>query len=82
MGFTDISSRAFLANINAPFDENDLEAMNILFPMLWGEAEAKVDKEDWDLYKRITDPGSPDYLLKNPHYHGFYSYSLFTGKKV
>lgn len=82
MGFTNISSRTFLADINAPFNDNDILAMNILFPMLWGEAEARVDREDWDLFQRITDPDSPDYLLKNPHYHGFYSYSLFTGKKV
>ncbi len=82
MGFSDISARTFLADINSPFDDIEIRALKILFPMLWGEAETGVRKEDWDLFQHITDPASKDYLLDNPHYHGYYTYSLFSGKKV
>lgn len=35
---------------------------------------------DWKLYQRITDPTSADFILDQPDYYGFYTYTLFQAK--
>jgi ubiquinone/menaquinone biosynthesis C-methylase UbiE len=80
-GFKNISAKTFLVNINAPLDENTRNALNILFQMFWGESEGQVSKEDWNEFKRLCNPNSNDNVLNNPHYYGFYAYTVFIGIK-
>ena len=80
-GFKNISAKTFLADINAPLDENTRNVLNIFFQMFWGQSEGQVSKEDWNEFKRICNPNSNDYVLNNPHYYGFYTYTVFKGIK-
>jgi ubiquinone/menaquinone biosynthesis C-methylase UbiE len=80
-GFKNISAKTFLADINAPIDENTRNALNIFFQMFWGQSERQVSKEDWNEFKRLCDPNSDDNILQNPNYYGFYTYTIFRGVK-
>lgn len=79
--FNDISVKTYLGDIIAPLSENDRNTLNLLFQMFWGESESEVTESDWKDFKRICDPDSDDYILNNQHYYGFYTYTLFRGKK-
>lgn len=80
-GFKKIYARTFLADIEAPFSDNEKKAINLLIWMLWEKAEAEAGKEDWSMFKRISDPDSDDYVLNNKNYYGFYTYTSFNGTK-
>lgn len=79
--FKDISVKTYLGDIIAPLSKNDRNALNFLFTMLWGESESEVSEIDWKDFKRICNPDSDDYILNNPHYYGFYTYTVFKGIK-
>ena len=81
VGFKNILAKTFLADINAPLDENTRNALNIFFQMFWGESESQVSEEDWNEFKRLCDSNSDDNVLNNPYYYGFYTYTLFRGVK-
>ncbi|MBU2649554.1 MAG: methyltransferase domain-containing protein [Bacteroidetes bacterium] len=78
-GFKDTCSRTFLHDINAPLSENDRESLFILFDMLWSSAEKELDIKDYQKYKSLCDPLSPDNVLNNTEYSGFYTYTMFKG---
>jgi ubiquinone/menaquinone biosynthesis C-methylase UbiE len=80
-GFKDVSAKTFLADINAPLDDNTKIALLFFFNMLWGDSENQISEKDWEEYKRISDPNSSEYILNNQHYYGFYTYTLFSGEK-
>lgn len=48
--------------------------------MRWPGAEKELSREDRRLYQRITDPSSPEFILDQPDYYAFYTYSLFQAK--
>lgn len=80
-GFKNISAKTFLADINSPLDKNTKDALFYFFDMLWGESEDQIPQKDWDEYVKISNPNSNDYVLNNQYYYGFYTYTLFRGKK-
>ncbi|TFF85920.1 MAG: class I SAM-dependent methyltransferase [Promethearchaeota archaeon] len=80
-GFKNLSAKTYIENINAPLDETTLKALQLFFQMLWGESENYLSKSEWKKFKRLSSPKSSDYILNNPHYHGFYTYTLFQGIK-
>lgn len=80
-GLSHIGVKTYSGDIVAPLHENDRQALYLLFQMLWGESEAEVSVRDWQDFKRLCDPASEDYILNNPHYYGFYTYTLFKGTK-
>jgi ubiquinone/menaquinone biosynthesis C-methylase UbiE len=81
VGFKNVSAKTYLADINTPLDKTTRTALNIFFQMLWGESKNQVSEEDWNEFKRLCDPNSDDTILNCPHYYGFYTYTLFRGKK-
>ena len=80
-GFKDISAKTFLADINSPLDKKTKDALFFFFDMLWGESENQLPQKDWEKYTRLCNPNSKDNILNNQHYYGFYTYTLFRGKK-
>lgn len=81
VGFHTIEATTYLGDITAPLSENDRMSLLLLFQMLWGESEREVEADDWKEFKKIGTPGSADFVLDNPHYYGFYTYTLFRGMK-
>jgi ubiquinone/menaquinone biosynthesis C-methylase UbiE len=79
-GFVEVAAQPFSEGICAPFDRPIREALLTLIEMRWLEAERELSRTDRLLYRRITDPASPEFILDRPDYYGFYTYTLFLGK--
>jgi demethylmenaquinone methyltransferase/2-methoxy-6-polyprenyl-1,4-benzoquinol methylase len=47
--------------------------------MLWGERQPDVSDEDWQEYRRLCQPDSPDFIVDEPGYYAFFTYSVFRG---
>ena len=56
--------------------------MHSLFKMRWGADPKELDAQHRELYQRLTDPDSEEYILGDPAYYGFFTYTLFTGRKT
>jgi ubiquinone/menaquinone biosynthesis C-methylase UbiE len=80
-GFNGISANTFTRDINAPLSENDQKALDILIQMLWGSAESELDSNDTEDFRSLYYRDSAKYILNKSHYYGFYTYTLFSGRK-
>ncbi len=78
-GLRDLSARTFVAEARAPLPDEIRDALAVTIPMFWESAQPEVSKEDWAEYERLSDPGSPDYILNLPDYYAFLTYTMFTG---
>ncbi len=78
-GLQDVTAKSFVGDIRAPLDAARRNALGLLFEMRWGDAEADTDEQDWGLYKRLTDPASPEFMGDRPGYYAFFTYTVFRG---
>jgi len=76
-GFDGATAQPFTEGVCAPFGEPVRSALLALIQMRWLEAEKELSRADRLLYQRITDPSSPEFILSQPDYYGFYTYTLF-----
>jgi demethylmenaquinone methyltransferase/2-methoxy-6-polyprenyl-1,4-benzoquinol methylase len=79
-GFREVTARPFTEGVCAPFAEPIRMALVSLLEMRWSGAEEELTSTDRRLYRSLTDPSSPDFILNIPDYYGFYTYTLFRGK--
>ncbi len=61
----------------APFSDEEKEALVGTFKMFWNKAKPEVSDEVWAEYKRLCSLESSDLILNLPDYHGYFVYSLF-----
>jgi demethylmenaquinone methyltransferase/2-methoxy-6-polyprenyl-1,4-benzoquinol methylase len=80
-GLERVTARSFVADVQAPLTDAVRNAFMHLFDMRWGERSDTVSPDDWDLYKRLTNPESPDFILNTPDYYAFFTYTAFRGRK-
>lgn len=80
-GFKELYARTFTGDIQAPFSENDRKALAALFQMLWGKAIEEMTIGERTEYSGLCNPQSEKYIINNPFYYGFYTYTLFCGRK-
>ena len=73
--------KTFAGDITAPLDEETKTALTIFFQMFWENSREEVTEEDWAKYKALCSPGTDEFILNNPGYYGFYTYTLFEGTK-
>ncbi|MCP4678469.1 MAG: class I SAM-dependent methyltransferase [Deltaproteobacteria bacterium] len=78
-GLTNTKVLTFVTSVHAPLSPKIRQAMTDILEMRWPDVEPELSKEDFDLYRRLTDPASPDFILNLPDYYGFYTYSVFRG---
>lgn len=78
-GLENVVARSFVSDVRAPLSNDIRTAMISLFEMLWGVRQPEVSKEDWDEYRRLCRPESPDFILNLPNYYAFFTYSMFRG---
>jgi len=81
VGLTDLKVMTFDCSVHAPLSAEIHTAMRDILEMRWPDVEPELSKEDFELYKRLIDPASPDFILNLPDYYGFFTYSVFTGKR-
>ena len=60
---------------------NDQKALKILFHMLWDESDSILNERERKLFSALTNEQSDQYILHDPNYCGFYTYTLFKGIK-
>ena len=65
----------------APLDPEQKEALAALLAMRWPGAEKELGPEEAELFLRLTRPGSGEYILDQGDYQGFFTYTLFWGRK-
>jgi len=80
LGLTDTRAMTFVTSVHAPMSPAMFQAMADILEMRWSNVESELSKEDFELYRRLTDPGSPEYILNLPDYYGFFTYSVFTSR--
>ena len=78
-GLRDVTTGSFVGDIKGPLDGAHRNALGLLFDLRWGEDRMEVNETDWDLYKRLTDTASPEFIGDRPHYYGFFTYTVFRG---
>jgi len=76
-GFTAAAAEPFTVGVTAPLDEKLRRALLSLIRTRWLGAEKELGPSNRRLYRRITDPAAPDFVLSQPDYYGFYTYTLF-----
>ncbi len=79
-GFGDIQARSFLGEVQAPLSEGERKALVSLFEMLWGQPQPGESPEDREDYERLCLPGSAEFILDQPGYYAFFTYTMFSGK--
>jgi SAM-dependent methyltransferase len=79
IGFTRLRARTLVRDLRGPLTYSEKDGLEALIAMRWGEARLEVSDEDWTELKRLTGPGSPDYLFDRDDYYGFFTYTMFTG---
>jgi len=78
-GLVDTSVSTFAGTVRAPLGPEMHEALESLFEMRWDGAEKELSKKDKAEFKRLLSPESPDFILKDPDYYAFFTYSVFSG---
>ncbi|UCC45676.1 MAG: methyltransferase domain-containing protein [Candidatus Zixiibacteriota bacterium] len=79
VGLNELQVRTFVGNIQAPLTADERKAVAYLFEMFWDGAQSDVSPRDWEDYKRLCRPESPDFILNQPDYNAFFTYTMFRG---
>jgi demethylmenaquinone methyltransferase/2-methoxy-6-polyprenyl-1,4-benzoquinol methylase len=80
-GLVSTAAHTFLGQVQAPLTEGQREALTCLFEMRWEGARSEVTPQDWAEYQRLCLPESPDFILNEPDYYAFFTYTLLHGLK-
>jgi SAM-dependent methyltransferase len=78
-GLADLRSRACTAHHQGPFTGAERHALVECLRMFWRDLATRVPEEDWELFRRLSDPGSSDCILDSPDYTCSITYTLFRG---
>lgn len=78
-GLEDPVAHTFVGQAHAPLSGELRSALMTLIEMRWPGAESELRAEDWAEYQRLCSPDSPDFILNDPSYYGFFTYTLFRG---
>jgi len=78
VGLEEVQAQTFVGEVQFPLGQGERAALISLFEMLWEQHEAAP--EDWKECQRLCAPSSPDFILDQPGYYAFFTYSLFRGK--
>jgi ubiquinone/menaquinone biosynthesis C-methylase UbiE len=78
-GLVNTHAETFIKSISGPLAPATREALIELFKMRWGMAELDISPEDWGEYQSLCQPDSPGFILNNPGYYAFFTYSVFYG---
>jgi demethylmenaquinone methyltransferase/2-methoxy-6-polyprenyl-1,4-benzoquinol methylase len=78
-GIKEPSAQTFVGDAFAPLTEDFRGALLSLFQMRWPGVEEELTEEEWAEYQRLCLPESPDYIVNQPDYYAFFTYSMFSG---
>lgn len=78
-GLQSARAETFVQDVSGPLIPEIKTALIDLFSMRWGNAKNEMNPEDWREYQRLCSLESPDLILDNPGYYGFFTYTAFQG---
>lgn len=78
-GLDSIQAQTFVADVQAPLSDGQRIALIRLFEMLWQAPKLPNVQDYWGEYERLCKPESPDFILNQPAYYGFFTYTVFQG---
>ncbi|MDD3082513.1 MAG: methyltransferase type 11, partial [Desulfobacterales bacterium] len=81
-GLKFIRARTYVGDIQAPLGEEKRRAMASLFEMRWGQPGSELTEKEQNEYQRLCNPDSPGFIPDCPDYYGFFTYTLFRGRKT
>jgi ubiquinone/menaquinone biosynthesis C-methylase UbiE len=79
-GLENLRAQTFAGDAHAPLSEGLRSALIDLFQMRWPGVESELAPEDRDAYQRLCLPESPHFILNQPDYYAFFTYSMFCGQ--
>jgi SAM-dependent methyltransferase len=80
-GLEEPIARTFVGDAHAPLTDDLRGALEALFQMRWPGVQEELAEEDWREYQRLCLPESPDFILNQPDYYAFFTYTMFSGFK-
>lgn len=81
LGFGQIKPQSFVQNINPPLSQDQMLALRDLVRMRWPDPSGPLPQKDQAVFERIMDEHSNQYILADPYYYGFFTYTLFSAQK-
>jgi demethylmenaquinone methyltransferase/2-methoxy-6-polyprenyl-1,4-benzoquinol methylase len=69
-----------VGEFQAPLDPKIRAALLALIEMRWPDVRSELKPEEWELFQRLCDPASPDFILDNAGYYAFFTETLFYGR--
>lgn len=79
-GLENPGAKTFVGDAHAPLTDDLRRALQALFQMRWPGVESELNQADWQEYQRLCLPESADFILDQPDYYAFFTYSMFHGK--
>jgi demethylmenaquinone methyltransferase/2-methoxy-6-polyprenyl-1,4-benzoquinol methylase len=81
-GLEALGAHTFVTDAYAPLNDDLRSALVSLFEMRWPGVESELSSEDRAMYRRLCMSASPDFVLDDPDYYAFYTYTMFSGQVV
>ena len=78
-GLKESTSQTFAGDAYAPLSDELRKGVEAILQMRWIGVEAELSAEDRREYQRLCQPESADYILDQPDYYAFFTYTMFTG---
>jgi demethylmenaquinone methyltransferase/2-methoxy-6-polyprenyl-1,4-benzoquinol methylase len=79
-GFAEPRTTTFLAEIERPRTPDARRALAECYAMFWGDLAGEVDDADWELFERLCNLNSPEFIAGTPDYHAFLTYTMFQAR--
>ena len=79
-GLEEPLARTFVGEFQSPLSSDIRAALISLIEMRWPGVQCEISSEDWELYRKLCRPDSPDFILDVPGYYAFFTETLFYGR--
>lgn len=76
-GLKNIKINTYISNLHQLEDKN---ALQLLFPILYGTTQHEVSSKIWQTYHDLINPSSKNCVFNSEEYSGFITYSVFVGE--
>jgi demethylmenaquinone methyltransferase/2-methoxy-6-polyprenyl-1,4-benzoquinol methylase len=80
-GFSAPRAQTFVGEAQAPLNPALRQSLTSLLEMLWGDRQPETAEQDWRAYQRLCRPESPDFVLNQPGYYAFFTYTVFRADR-
>lgn len=77
----DAVAHTIAGTVQAPVARDVQGGLRALIDMLWGPSLSRVDTADRARLRRLIDPESGECIVDAPDYYGFFTYSMFVGRR-